>query len=373
MGQKYALLIGNSDYQDTALARLAKPIADVNGLAAVLKEPAIGAFDDVTPLINRSAADVRLEVESFFADKKPDDLLLLYFAGHGVRDDQGLLYLAVNDTRHNRLRATGIPAAFVTSEMDRSRSRRQVLILDCCHSGSFAQGARGVVGESVGTKSAFEGIGYGRVVLTATDATQYAWEGDEVIGDAENSVFTSYLLQGLRTGEADTDSDGDITLDELYDYVYGKVVTATPKQTPGKWSYRQQGELVIARNPHLTIKPVPLPAELQQAIESPLSGVREGAVRELERLLHGSHSGVALAAHEALRRMAADDSRRVANVAMQILESYEAQLKAPAAQEEEIRIARAPAEVEPLAQTKAEPEPLVAEQAAAEQQKKREG
>lgn len=85
MGQKFALLIGNNDYQDSALARLAKPIADVQGLADVLKEPTIGAFDNVTPLINCSAADVRLEVESFFADKKPDDLLLLYCAGHGAR------------------------------------------------------------------------------------------------------------------------------------------------------------------------------------------------------------------------------------------------------------------------------------------------
>jgi hypothetical protein len=37
------------------------------------------------------------------------------------------------------------------------------------------------------------------VVLTATDSTQYAWEGDEVIGEAENSVYTHYLVQGLGT------------------------------------------------------------------------------------------------------------------------------------------------------------------------------
>src|SRR5438045_3250879 len=146
--------------------------------------------------------------------------------------------------------------------MDRSRSKRQVLILDCCHSGSFAQGSKAMTGESVGTKSAFEGTGYGRVVLTATDATQYAWEGDEVIGEAQNSVFTRYLLQGLRSGEADTDQDGQITLDEIYDYVYDKVVNVTPKQTPGKWSYKQQGEIVLAQNPQPVAKPAALPDDL---------------------------------------------------------------------------------------------------------------
>ncbi|MCK4900129.1 MAG: tetratricopeptide repeat protein, partial [Anaerolineales bacterium] len=75
----------------------------------------------------------------------------------------------------------------------------------------------------------------------------YAWEGDQVTGEAENSVFTHHLIQGLKTGQADTDGDGRITVDELYDYVYEQVVQQTPKQTPGKWSYKEQGEIVIAR------------------------------------------------------------------------------------------------------------------------------
>ena len=332
MTQKHALIIGNSDYQDGALARLAMPIADVGGLAAVLRDPHIGAFDDVKPLVNISAAQMRLEIESFFADKTPDDLLLLYFTGHGVRDDQGQLYFAVNDTLHNRLRATAVPAAFVTGEMDRSRSRRQVLILDCCHSGSFAQGSKAMTGESVGTKAAFEGTGYGRVVLTATDATQYAWEGDQIVGEAQNSVFTLYLLQGLRTGEADTDGDGTITLDELYDYVYEKVVAATPRQTPGKWSYRQQGEIVVANNPRPAVKPGTLPDDLQQSIDDVRAWVREGAIGVLNELLQSNDRRMAAAAHDALVRLRNDDSRKVASAAAAALSAREArsQVVAPA-------------------------------------------
>lgn len=239
---------------------------------------------------------------------------MLYFSGHGVLDDNGQLYLAVKDTERELQSATAIEATFITGIMDRSISRRQVLVLDCCHSGVFGR-SKGMLGASVGTATTFEGKGYGRIVLTASDATQYAWDGDDVLGDAQTSVFTRYLAQGLRTGEADIDADGLITLDELYDYVYEKVVAETPRQTPAKWSYKQQGTIVIAQNPTPAVQPVELPAELIAAIESPFAGIREGAVQELHRLLSSSERGIALSAQLALEKLSKDDSRRVSSAA----------------------------------------------------------
>jgi uncharacterized caspase-like protein len=251
MGRKFALIVANAEYEDAGLARLSAPGLDAHDFAGALQAPHIGAFDEVTTLLNEVEANIRRAVARLFAGKLPDDLLLLYFSGHGVRDDQGQLYLAARDTERSLLSATGIPAEFVSSQMSASRSRRQVLILDCCNSGAFARGTKAAVGGSMGTAAAFEGTGYGRVVLTATDATQYAWEGDQFLGEASNSVFTHFLVQGLETGAADANADGTITLDELYDYAYAQVVAVLPQQTPGKWSYREQGELVIARNPKL--------------------------------------------------------------------------------------------------------------------------
>ncbi|HEX9018351.1 MAG TPA: caspase family protein [Anaerolineaceae bacterium] len=322
MSRKLAIVIGNSEYDDATLAGLAAPGADVNTLAAVLRDPQIGGFDEVEALINQPAASVRRAISAFYVGRNKDDLLLLYFSGHGIRDDRGQLFLAVKDTEHSLLRGTGIPSGFITEEMDNSRSRRQVLILDCCHSGAFTSGMKGGAGESVGTAAAFEGTGAGRVVLTATDSTQYAWEGDRVIGKAENSVFTHYLIQGLHTGQADADGDGRITLDELYNYVYEHVVDETPLQTPGKWSYGQQGEIVIAFNPSPVVRPVALPPDLQQTIDDPRPWVREGAAQELERILQGGSAGTALSAREALQRLAQDDSRRVAGEAARILAAH---------------------------------------------------
>ena len=322
MGRKLALIIGNSEFEDGNLAQLVTPDADVSALAEILRDPEIGGFAEVTVQVNQSVTAVRRAIAAFFVERARDDLLLLYFSGHGIRDDRGQLFLAAKDTEHSLLRGTAIPASYITDEMDNSRSRRQVLILDCCHSGAFSRGMKGASGESVGTAAAFEGTGSGRVVLTATDSTQYAWEGDRVIGKAENSVFTHYLIQGLRTGEPDTDADGEITLDELYNYVYEQVVRETPMQTPGKWSFGQQGEIVIARNPRPVVKPVELPADLQQTITDPRPWVREGAVHELDRMLRGGNPGLALTAYTALQHMAEDDSRRVATAAAESLATY---------------------------------------------------
>jgi uncharacterized caspase-like protein len=173
MARKLALIIGNSQYEDARLSKLAAPDVDARALADLLKTPGVGNFDEVTPLLNQGLAAVRKAIARFFDAKHRDDLLLLYFSGHGVRDDQGHLYLAVRDTEHDVLAGTAIEASYVTTRMDQSASKRLVLILDCCHSGAFGYGAKAVQGATVGTATAFEGSGRGRVVLTATDSTQY--------------------------------------------------------------------------------------------------------------------------------------------------------------------------------------------------------
>ncbi len=318
MSRKLALIIGNSEYDDANLARLKAPEADVRAFAELLRDPDIGGFETVETLFNHPFAEVHPAVADFFADKRPDDLLLLYFSGHGVLDPQGRLYLGLKNTRRERLSGSAIASTFIKDEMDNSRSKRQVLILDCCHSGAFARGAKGAVGAQAITNATFEG--HGRVVLTATDITQHAWEGDQVIGETENSLFTHFMIEGLKTGAADIDGDGRITPDELYEYVFGKIVSATSKQKPRKIVYDQQGELILARNIHRRLAELPL--QLREAVESPLADVREGAVRGLERLLTSSLPDLALAARETLQRLAEDDSHRVSSAANQALTEH---------------------------------------------------
>jgi hypothetical protein len=239
---RFALIVASSHYADTTLTQLQAPARDAASLAAVLGAEAIGGFH-VETLADRPAQTVMQEIETFFDGRKRDDLVLLYFSGHGILDEGARLYFATTDTRVDRPRSTAVPAAFVNDVMSECRSRRQVLVLDCCNSGSFARGIK--AGGNIGTAQRFEGRG--RVVITASDAIQYAFEAGGIDDDVTESVFTHVLVHGLRTGKADLNGDGYVSLDELYDYVYGRVLDASPLQRPGKWAFGVEGQILIAR------------------------------------------------------------------------------------------------------------------------------
>lgn len=253
---RYALIISNSKYEDSRLSSLPGPEVDARALAEILKDANIGAFDDVTILQEATKQQAEIGIETFFEGKGLYDTLLLYFTGHGVLDANNRLYLAGTDTRHSPrpphlLRtATAIPAGFVVDQMNQTRSRRVILILDCCHSGAFPEGAKAATDVAVGTGAAFKGNGLGRVVMTASDATQFAWQGDTLKGEGAGSVFTRAIVEGLHSGQADMDRDGRITIHELYEYAQARVKELSSSdrpQSPGIWTYGLKGELVIAR------------------------------------------------------------------------------------------------------------------------------
>jgi hypothetical protein len=332
MTSKFALVIANTEYTDPGLAQLTAPGQDAKELVRVLDSPDLCGFTDVVILVNENSLKVSETIDYFFANRRADDLLMMYFSGHGVRDEFGALYLAVKNTNRDRLRSTAIKADFVREAMDQSRSKRQILILDCCNSGAFAQGTKGEVGGSIGTAKAFEGTGYGRIVLTASDSTQFAWEGDKVVGEGiTNSLFTHFLVKGLE-GEADQNWDGKITIDDLYDYAYDQVVRLTPKQTPGKWSYKQQGEIFLRENLQPKhVKPAPLPPDLLALTHHQNSSVRKAAVEDLVELLDGQHLGLARAAQEKLSEMAdQDDSLTLRKIAVHALTEHGVESNKPA-------------------------------------------
>ena len=127
-------------------------------------------------------------------------------------------------------------------------ARRQVLILDSCFSGAFAHGAKGEA--DLGLQDRFLGQGRGRVVLTASAATEYSFEGDPTdTAIPAGSVFTAALVQGLRTGAADTDHDGHVSVDDAYAYVFDQVQAVGAAQTPQRWLSAAEGQILLARNP----------------------------------------------------------------------------------------------------------------------------
>ncbi len=319
-GRRLGLVIGNQGYDDPLLRTLVAPSLDVRLVAEVLQDEAVGQFDEVEVLLDAPEGELRRAIARFCANRTADDTLVLFFSGHGILDEEGLLHLAARDTEPRLLNATAVPAEYIRAQLNRCSSRRQVLILDCCHSGAITRGTKGAPGASVGAGTALITPGYGRVVLTASDATQYAWDGEAVQGQPEASVFTRYLVEGLRTGAADLDGDGLINIDELYEYVYGKVLSVSSKQTPAKFADRQQGAIFIARSARPTINRALLSADLLETLTDRRPWIREGAVLELGRIFLDAHQGRAATAAAQLQELAdKDDSARVRAAARHML------------------------------------------------------
>jgi hypothetical protein len=225
--KKLALLIGVSDYGE-GLEPLSAPPKDVEAIKRVLENPELGRFDpaNITTLINPDLAEMRERIEDLFTHSSRQDLVLFYFSGHGITDDSNRLYLTTKHTSKDRYRSRSVPASFIQDLSDDTYARRQVIILDCCYSGAFAEGwqRKGDVKVDLERELGKEG----RVVLTSSSSTQVSFQQE----DAQLSLYTQYFLEGIESGAADTNQDGEVTVRELHDYAKQKVQEVKPKMKP---------------------------------------------------------------------------------------------------------------------------------------------
>jgi hypothetical protein len=243
---KVALLIGVSQY-GAGFNQLPAAAKDVEAMQRVLQHPDMGDFDKVHSLIDPDPQEMGTAIENLFGDGSRDDLVVLFFSGHGIKDESGNLYLATRTTRKNArgglIRSTAIAARFVQEIMRDSRAKRQVVILDCCFSGAFGEGLLAKDDSSVDVRKQLGGEG--RVVLTSSTSTQYSFEQQ----GADLSIYTRYLVEGIETGAADLDEDEVISVDELHEYANIKVQKASPAMKPEIYTVKEGYKIIIAKVP----------------------------------------------------------------------------------------------------------------------------
>jgi hypothetical protein len=157
--------------------------------------------------------------------------LLFYYSGHG---DEDALHLPRGTLALPELRR----------ELARIPARLQLTLLDACRTGGRKKGAHR--GPDFALAVAPEAPA-GTVELRSSSAGEAAQESEELGG----SVFTHFLMSGLR-GAADSDGDGQVSVDELYRYVYRRTLrhtgTGSALQHPTLATVLSgAGELVVSR------------------------------------------------------------------------------------------------------------------------------
>ena len=192
--RRIALVIGNSDYNDTSIS-LANPRNDAEDMAAALRSLAF----DVVMVTNASKRTVDGAVQQFARLGSEADSMVFYYAGHAMQY-QGRNYLMPVDAtlvdeislRYNLVSFDDIRAA-----MSRTRGIK-VMILDACRNNPLAERfERSQVGAS---RSGMGTRGLARVDTTAGTVVSYATAADNVAidGTGRNSPYTAALLRRLQ-------------------------------------------------------------------------------------------------------------------------------------------------------------------------------
>ncbi|WP_418604121.1 caspase family protein [Hwangdonia sp.] len=236
-----AILIGNSEYPEDPheLKKLNGPVNDVKILKQALCNPEKGLFKEehVVELINATSVEMLAAMEDYFKNLTYNDQSLFYYSGHGLHNIMNRLYLAAKNSKKDSLISTAISDNTINMLLESCGTRKHILILDCCHSGSFKGGD---LPQSL--------LGEGRFVITSSSS-------EELTADTNKpdspSPFTKYLTEALLADEIDRNQDGYVSINEVYEYIYPRINKET-KQRPQRKFGDTSGDLPLCRR-----KPLP--------------------------------------------------------------------------------------------------------------------
>jgi hypothetical protein len=222
-GERHAIVIGSNEgegddapleFAETDAAQMARTLVEVGAVAA----------DHVELLVGRKLRTINDTLDRLAARTRGDDLVLVFFSGHG--DRRGVhVRQEVWDWPRIRQRLDHMPAGLVLG------------FFDACQSGAIIT-AKGLVRAPPIAIAAEALAPTGRFLITSSGPNELSYESRRL----GSSPFALSLRTGLH-GAADVNHDGRVTLDELYKFVYDRTLAATVAAPSGPQHPLQSTEL----------------------------------------------------------------------------------------------------------------------------------
>ena len=246
----WALIIGIDKYQN--VQKLNYAVDDAESMKNILIDSFNFQNEKISFLTNEEATkqNILKSFSNITKQAEENDRVLVFFAGHGETMDlpeggeKGYLIPVEGDS--DDLYLTAIPMDELKQIALMSRAKHMLYLVDACYGGIAAVGSRGL--EPSKTPNYIDKITKrkARQVITA------GGRGEKVIEKPEwgHSAFTLNLNRGLKDGNADLNSDGYITANELGLFLSEKVtIDSENQQTPqyGRMT-SQEGEFVFINN-----------------------------------------------------------------------------------------------------------------------------
>jgi uncharacterized caspase-like protein len=252
----WILAIGVNKYQDKNLRSLNYCVNDAKGIVEAFEaQEGKVCHKVVSRLITdeeslKPTSETVLDNLGFLQQAKPEDLAILFLAGHGMKNARGDFYFMPSDAEMTGAREFNTSKAISGAQLQWAMEipARRFVFVDACHSGD--------VGVDL-VKLAREFKDNRVLIMTSSEGNKPSEEADSL----KHGLFTYALIKGLE-GDADfIGSDGKVTAMELITYVSDKVSTLTQqRQNPVFWTPGGLSNFVVAvnaKNPTQTVASLP--------------------------------------------------------------------------------------------------------------------
>lgn len=221
-GNRWAVLVGVDEYKSPGIPPLSGAVADARAIRQALVQYAEFPESQVTLLtsdgpVKPGAVSILEKLEEIKAAAKPGDLMLFFFAGHGVQVDgqRYLLTWDANIASTGALKVTSLPATALMQELESIRVAHRVIMIDACRNDPTTGGNKpNLADEAFEAAFTLQPAGEGgvRCTLLSCSRAQSAYEWTE----KRRGFFSYYIEQGLA-GAASV--RGRVTFTSLIDYL----------------------------------------------------------------------------------------------------------------------------------------------------------
>lgn len=218
----WAVVIGIANYNHMPALRYTDD--DAYRMFAFFKSPEGGALDhdQIRILIDEDAtkANIIATMQHVFSQAGPNDLIVLYFSGHGLKGS----FLPIDyDGYNNKLLHEEINRI-----LDKSPAKYKLCIADACHSGSLLAMRGDVKNVLEDYYSSLAKAAPGTALIMSSKSEETSLESNNL----RQGVFSHFLIRGLE-GEADRDGNRIVSVQELFDFVNNNVRSYTNnRQSP---------------------------------------------------------------------------------------------------------------------------------------------
>ncbi len=224
-GRLFVLSVGVSKHK-FAEYNLSYPAADAVAIAELFKRQEGLTFGEVHAQIyaddHATLKNVRDGLAWLERVATPDDLAVVFFAGHGLRGRRGLYYVT-HEGDAEGIQYTCLNWEEIAKTLGKLKAKQTLFLSDVCHAGGFAKTEVPMQNDLAASLKEIKNL----VVLASSGPDELSLEDDEW----GHGAFTYALLKGLR-GAADTNGDG-VSLGEIIEFVTRETSKLTGNaQTP---------------------------------------------------------------------------------------------------------------------------------------------